>query len=871
MSKRWQLALGIPFFALMFFYLAMRVYTSLVVPDLFSRRGWTAEWREGKAVVVAVGEQSPATSVVQVGDEIVALQSARSDAMPIITEGFWRVPPGTRYTLTTRRDGQTQALALHTTFMQTSDPQGIFGKIFLFIFLLFTATGLAIFLLKPGDRQAWLLALMLGSIVALYPHSYNNATLAGWALTLMMVANIVALVFMPAFLHFFLIFPEPSPLLRRWPGLVRWLYLLFGLLILPAFAVMTIARYVAPGAGVTKLFSGGAVDQFVTAAAAVYMVSGLISMLLNYRAASSGARRKLRVVMAGSGAGFLNLLLMPVGIVTQLASAFPRVWSGLGKALLVTLPLIPISFAYAIIRHRVIPVSLIIRRGVRYVLVARGSILLEAIAVTLTVTAVLTYIFSRFRPSGLVIGLVSAGAGILAWKFSSRLHDKYLAPIIDRRFFRQSYDAQQIIHDLAESLRTTQNLPQLVEQVATKLQAALQTESVTMLLRAEATGDYLSYYSCEYRSSDGRAVQCAAQFRLPREAVVLTRLSETRQPLELDSALEASLSVAEQAALEQMKAALLLPLIGKDSAETHHLASLLGIIALGARLGDVPFSGEDKDLLLSVAGPTTLAIENAQLVERMIAESRRRQELEAENEQRAKELEEARQLQLSMLPKTVPQLPQLEIAAYMKTATEVGGDYYDFHQADNGELTVVVGDATGHGLKAGTMVAATKSLLNHLAPRANTVEILSQASRALKQMNFRGLFMAMTLAKVNGHRLTLSIAGMPPALLYRAGAGHVEELALRGVPLGGMTSYQYRAAELHLAPNDILVLMSDGFPERFNERGEMLGYARAGELLRECPTCSPQQIINHFLSVGEAWAEGRPQDDDVTFVVLKVR
>ncbi|MEJ7700687.1 MAG: hypothetical protein WKF71_13720 [Pyrinomonadaceae bacterium] len=77
-------------------------------------------------------------------------------------------------------------------------------------------------------------------------------------------------------------------------------------------------------------------------------------------------------------------------------------------------------------------------------------------------------------------------------------------------------------------------------------------------------------------------------------------------------------------------------------------------------------------------------------------------ELHAENERRAKELEEARQLQLSMLPKKLPQIPNLEIAAYMKPATEVGGDYYDFHVGADGTLTVAVGDATGHGLKAGT-------------------------------------------------------------------------------------------------------------------------------------------------------------------------
>src|SRR5262249_55042421 len=177
--------------------------------------------------------------------------------------------------------------------------------------------------------------------------------------------------------------------------------------------------------------------------------------------------------------------------------------------------------------------------------------------------------------------------------------------------------------------------------------------------------------------------------------------------------------------------------------------------SLGPRLGDLPYSREDERLLRSVAGPTTLAIENARLFERMIAEASLRQELEAENEIRMKELEEARQLQLSMLPRTIPQLPRLEIAAYMKPATEVGGDYYDFHLSDDGVLTVAVGDATGHGLKAGTIVTATKSLFNHLAQGSNIPAIFRRSSRALKRMNLRSWFMAMTIAKVKDYQLTL--------------------------------------------------------------------------------------------------------------------
>jgi serine phosphatase RsbU (regulator of sigma subunit) len=243
---------------------------------------------------------------------------------------------------------------------------------------------------------------------------------------------------------------------------------------------------------------------------------------------------------------------------------------------------------------------------------------------------------------------------------------------------------------------------------------------------------------------------------------------------------------------------------------------------------------------------------------------------QAENERRARELEEARQLQLSMLPARVPQLPNLEIAAHMKPATEVGGDYYDFHVGDDGTLTVAVGDATGHGLKAGSVVTATKSLFNAFASEPYIPGIFKRSNLALKRMNLRGLYMAMTMLKLKDQKLSVSVAGMPPMLIYRAATRSIEELVINAMPLGSVSHFPYQQQETSLSPGDTVVLMSDGFAERFNPQGEMLDYEKAKEVLEEIATRSPQEIIDRFVEVGEEWAGTRPQDDDVTFVVLKV-
>jgi serine phosphatase RsbU (regulator of sigma subunit) len=265
--------------------------------------------------------------------------------------------------------------------------------------------------------------------------------------------------------------------------------------------------------------------------------------------------------------------------------------------------------------------------------------------------------------------------------------------------------------------------------------------------------------------------------------------------------------------------------------------------------------------------------------ERKAAELRLRHEqerarlalIEAENARRAQELEEARLLQISMLPKRVPQVPGLEIAAYMQPAAEVGGDYYDFRLSHDGTLTIAVGDATGHGLRAGMVVTATKSLFETLAEQGEIPQILSQSSAALKRMNLRSLFMAMLLVKLNGERMIVGAAGMPPVLIHRAQQREIEEVSAHGLPLGSVSNYPYRQTEVVLNEGDTVVLMSDGFPERFNQQNEMLGYERAKAALAEAAGGGAQEIIERFVAVAEAWAEGHPQDDDVTFVVIRVQ
>jgi serine phosphatase RsbU (regulator of sigma subunit) len=256
-------------------------------------------------------------------------------------------------------------------------------------------------------------------------------------------------------------------------------------------------------------------------------------------------------------------------------------------------------------------------------------------------------------------------------------------------------------------------------------------------------------------------------------------------------------------------------------------------------------------------------IEIARLSEEKIEHERR----EAEYRRKSEEMEEARALQMSMLPHAIPSHERLELAAWMTTATEVGGDYYDFVITEDA-LLLGIGDATGHGMRAGTMVTAIKALFGGLGARDLTRDLV-ETSRALRRMNLRRVAMSLTLARFDAAGMLVAAAGMPPVYIRRA-QGHVESLDLPGSPLGTV-DFPYRQLRVPLASGDFVLFLSDGFPELLSEAGEMIGYDRLSVQLQRSLARSAQELIAELVAFSEAWRGARPQDDDMTFVAVRVK
>ncbi len=240
----------------------------------------------------------------------------------------------------------------------------------------------------------------------------------------------------------------------------------------------------------------------------------------------------------------------------------------------------------------------------------------------------------------------------------------------------------------------------------------------------------------------------------------------------------------------------------------------------------------------------------------------------ADNNRKNAELSAATDLQNRLLPKAVPTISNLDIACYLRTSTEVGGDYYDFFEQADGSLYAICGDATGHGTPSGMLVSITKAGLIGL-PQLSPKDMLHELNRVVKKVDLGILRMSLNIALVKGNELTLSSAGMPPYYIFRAAAQNTEEIMLPGIPLGSFNDAQYDQIITEFKIGDILVILSDGLPETPNANGELFDYPRVQSLINNHHHLSAQALIDLLMKEADAWLAGVHNPDDITLVIIK--
>jgi phosphoserine phosphatase RsbU/P len=807
---------------------------------------------------------------IKEADIVVAINGKPFTATALYGEAIAHAAAGDTMQVTVRTPGEAAprtvnvTLQPHRLFLSSAGIVMVVTlKIVLPVFCILL--GFWVAAVRPRDPSALLLVPVL-----LFLSTYYNAGMESWGPGIRDLATVYRVAInsgWPLFMFLFgLYFPERSSE-REDPRWWRWTVAIY-IPTMIVVAILTIIEQLGELENFAAVARLDAILERLNPLLFVLTFVGVGSFFASMKiksglAASRDAKRRFNLVYAGA-----TLALTPLFILSVIQSfkklpleqIFPE-WLVLGCLLM--LMFFPVTLAYAIVVQRAMDVRVVIRQGLQYALARRGVLVLQIILTSIIVTAALTLESGaqRSRPQKIVIISLSFIAILWLRKLSGSVR-----AWVDRRFFRDAYNAEQILSGLSDEVRSIVETKPLLERVAQRIAESLHVPRVAVLL--EDGGWYRPAYAMGYAS--------APEGGLPDSAATIQRLRRDSDPERIymddqDSWINsASVSEDERRTLTDLHPQLLLPLSMKET--------LLGLIALGEKRSEEPYSGNDLRLLKSVATQTGLALANAQLTSAIAVEVGRREKMN-------REIEIAREVQERLFPQKLPPVAGVDYCGRCRTALGVGGDYYDFLALPGGMLGVALGDISGKGIPAALMMASLQASLRAEAMRAGNelAALMSRVNQALYEASSADRYATFFYAQFDptSRRLTYVNGGHCAPLLFRAdaskgtagverlGSEKIERLDEGGPVIGLIPDCAYQHAELTLAPGDRLVIFTDGVSEAMNPALQEWGEDRLIATVRRAQGCDASETITRIMQAADQFAAGAPQHDDMTLTVLR--
>jgi len=721
---------------------------------------------------------------------------------------------------------------------QIGDTSYLFAALLGFLFF-----GVGVFVVlrqprMPAARVFFTMSVlfMLFLVCRLRPASYSLVD------ELVLDSGTIALLFLPAaFLHFFLIFPREIWEWRRDPiaDFLGWVNRISSkmlpLYLLPPMVYLGTVLWARYSGNSLALISGAPMTNWWVMVG--YMMLGLGALYLSARhLPDASQRRGAGLVFVGTLFGVAPFIVLAVGFPT-LFNTERFLFYGV-----VPLILVPITFAYAIIRFGLLDIRVILRKSLLYTVTTAMVTAVYALGI-----ASFNLLFSGTKlAASPYFPVIFALAIVLLFE---PLRQRLQGPV-DRFFFAERMKLQRAMVEMGEAFTREVEIGPVVAQLVDRLPELLGLR-----------------FSALYLMSDGKLVRQAGLDALPEELPIIGILHD---------------QLKRQGSLVRLEELAPLRLLSPD-VETLgsvlggvgvELAGLLattrrsvGVILLSGKAGQTAFEKEELQLLRGLLNQASIALETSILLD----ERARQAELE-------RELKIAASIQASLLPESLSAADGWRLAAVCRPAQEVGGDFYtELPGRNDGEHVVVYGDVSGKSISGALMMMAAHEVLNSVAlAHPEPEKLLHLANERLYALRGtrkrtdiqRGSFVALGYLGFRAGEgiLSYTLAGQPPPMVRRK-SGTVEclEMPDHRLPLGALRVGGYKIMESEIEVGDLIVAYSDGVVEAQSPAGDFFGEERLAHSLGEAPA-DPQDAVNFLLEEIEAFTCGHTPYDDVTLL-----
>jgi sigma-B regulation protein RsbU (phosphoserine phosphatase) len=513
--------------------------------------------------------------------------------------------------------------------------------------------------------------------------------------------------------------------------------------------------------------------------------------------------------------------------------------------------LFPLTLAYVIVVYSAMDVSVVVRQGLQYGL-AKGGVRVVQFLLLLGIGLVVLWSVNNYGSNmSAQIAFIIGGVALVPLV---EMVSKPLRLWIDKRFFREAYDAEKILTDLSDDVRTMVETRPLLETVTSKISESLHVTQVMLLLRNGS--NFVPAYALGF---DTEPV-----VSLSGDSMAMRKLRDNRHIILYDDMTEVTsvptVSLSEREQLREMNSQILLPLAAKNE--------LSGIISLSPKMSEEPYTASDIRLLKSVASQTGLALENSRLAEAFAKEAAQKERLNAE-------VEIAREVQERLFPQELPPVKGLDYFGACRPALGVGGDYYDFLELPDGKFGIAIGDVSGKGIGASLMMASLQASLRGQAIHSgdDLASMMSHVNRLVYETSTTNRYATFFYAQFDSATRNLFYvnAGHNPPFLIRED-GSVETLEAGGPVIGMLPPMivSYEMGTVELRSGDMLVGFTDGISEAMNPSEEEWGETAMLEELKLITEKPAEEILHHIVAAADLFANGAKQHDDMTMIIVRL-
>ncbi len=661
-----------------------------------------------------------------------------------------------------------------------------------------------------------------------------------WLIILTDVMWLIGASFLPfTLVHFFWIFPRETKIInRKYTKKILFytpLVIFVGSLILRLKYV-----YFSPD----NIFNISLIRQVLFYGILIFasFIIGFISLIRGYlKLDSARERTAVFIILISYGIGLAAIIYTSTlaNVLADTVFNSPTYFMPI-----IAVALLPVAFGYSIFRYSLMDVTDVIKNSVYYFTATVSIAATYFLVIYLLGQNISQALSTEYQ--GLIAGIIFI---VFAIVFQST-KDKF-QNMLTKRFYPEQFAYQNVLVKFSKEISGTVGLDNILDKTMDTIVEALEIRHFAILLKDWSTGNFVLKRGVGTKSDDFIIYNKDKKIKKYLDAKKELRIPPVIERQEFDKVFD-----VEKELLLNENIYTIIPL------EIN--SQIIGLLLFGLKRSGAQLAGKDLELLIASANQVAISIENARLYQS-----------EAEKLKIDRDIENAKLIQNSLLPKILPYVKNLSISGKMLPAMQIGGDYYDVIKINESKVFVVIADVSGKGLAASFYMSKIQTMMRlYCKDNKTPKEILKEVNSNIYQSIEKNWFITLSLGMfdVGNKKLTFCRAGHTPLILMEN--GEVKFITPKGMGLGlekgKIFDSTLEEIEIELKGEQLFVFYSDGISEDMNENKEMFGVERISSILienKDAIDCD--NILNIILQKDEEFRNGKEQSDDITLVLVK--